>query len=91
MTPEDRTTTNVLLRVPKGTHGLMKMLSATTKRSINDLYADAARSFAARNLKPSEKGRTSVPVAASVEAEVERLVALSREIQAETTPPKRNP
>ena len=88
-TPEDRTTTTVLLRVPKGTHGLMKMLAATTKRSVNDLYSDAARGFAARNFKPSEKGRTDVPVAASAESEISRLVALSREIQAETAPQRK--
>jgi hypothetical protein len=85
-TPKDRATTTVLLHVPRGTHALVKMLAATTKSSINDVYCQAASAFAATQLKPAGKGTATVPVAASAGDEIERLVKLSREIQNETAP-----
>ncbi len=78
---DDRATTAVLLHVPRGTHALVKMLAATTKTTINDVYCRAASAFAATQLKPAAKGTATVPVAASAADEIERLVKLAHTVQ----------
>lgn len=80
-------TVNVLLKVPSTLHSLGKVYGAANQVGVNDLYVTALRSFlVGRGVKPGDTGA----VAASVENEVSRLVALSREIQSETSPPKRS-
>lgn len=84
-----QSTTSVMLRTPRSLHALAKLYAASNRLGVADVYHLALRAFLVG--RTDAKGKAAAgTVAASdeIKGEVDRLVALSREIVAEGRPRK---
>lgn len=82
-------TINVLLKAPKSLHALARIYGAANNMNLDAVYTAALRAFLVGRTDTKAKA-TAGPVTASdeIKGEVDRLVALSREIAAEGRPKK---
>jgi hypothetical protein len=84
-------TINVLLKAPKSLHALARIYGAANNMNLDAVYTAALRAFLVGRTDTKVKAKaTAGPVTASdeIKGEVDRLVALSREIAAEGRPKK---